>query len=214
MITMAPLLILILSIFMLAPFLPITRHPGMRAGAARLRTGTRSALTRAASLAVVSGALAACGDGDEPASTALATVLEFPVPAAHAAPPSSLLPAEELPSLTTLYAHSTINIRSQPSRAASVVRTLHAGDSVTVADPEDGWSAVLERGETTGYVSRTTNSLRRSRPDAIRPLLPSGRSRSRRGSSGSQVYHLGPRGGCYYYTGSGRKEYVDRSLCH
>lgn len=30
----------------------------------------------------------------------------------------------------------------------------------------------------------------------------------------SHQYHLGPRGGCYYYTGSGRKEYVDRSLCH
>ncbi|MEZ0611990.1 hypothetical protein ACAW74_25990 [Fibrella sp. WM1] len=29
-----------------------------------------------------------------------------------------------------------------------------------------------------------------------------------------QVYHLGPRGGCYYWTNSGRKEYVDRSLCH
>jgi uncharacterized phage infection (PIP) family protein YhgE len=27
------------------------------------------------------------------------------------------------------------------------------------------------------------------------------------------VYHTGPRGGCFYYTGSGRKEYVDRSLC-
>lgn len=26
-------------------------------------------------------------------------------------------------------------------------------------------------------------------------------------------YHLGPRGGCYYYGGTGRKVYVDRSLC-
>jgi hypothetical protein len=27
-------------------------------------------------------------------------------------------------------------------------------------------------------------------------------------------YHLGPRGGCYTYSSSGRKRYVDRSLCH
>lgn len=29
-----------------------------------------------------------------------------------------------------------------------------------------------------------------------------------------QYYIRGPRGGCYYYTSSGRKEYVDRSLCN
>lgn len=28
------------------------------------------------------------------------------------------------------------------------------------------------------------------------------------------LYHTGPRGGCYYLTASGRKQYVDRSLCN
>lgn len=33
-------------------------------------------------------------------------------------------------------------------------------------------------------------------------------------STSSQYYIRGPRGGCYYLTGSGRKQYVDRSLCN
>ena len=30
---------------------------------------------------------------------------------------------------------------------------------------------------------------------------------------GNRTYVKGPRGGCYYVTASGRKEYVDRSMC-
>lgn len=37
--------------------------------------------------------------------------------------------------------------------------------------------------------------------------------RSTRASS-TPYYIRGPRGGCYYITGSGRKEYVDRNLCN
>lgn len=33
-------------------------------------------------------------------------------------------------------------------------------------------------------------------------------------TSSTPYYIRGPRGGCYYITGSGRKEYVDRSLCN
>lgn len=212
---MAPLLALILFISMLALVLSMARHAAARAGSARPRTGMRAALIRAGSLAITVGALTACGETSEPASTALATVLDFPVPAAHAATRSGFLPAAESPSLTTLYAHSAIRIRSRPSRSASIVRTLRAGDSVTVADPEDGWSAVLERGDTTGYVSRATNSLRASRRGTIQPLMGSGNAYqpSGHGSSGSRVYHRGPKGGCYYYTGSGNKQYVARSVC-
>lgn len=32
-------------------------------------------------------------------------------------------------------------------------------------------------------------------------------------SSAEAQYHLGPRGGCYTLSTSGRKQYVDRSLC-
>jgi hypothetical protein len=33
------------------------------------------------------------------------------------------------------------------------------------------------------------------------------------GASAVGAYHTGPRGGCYIITASGRKRYVDRSLC-
>lgn len=33
------------------------------------------------------------------------------------------------------------------------------------------------------------------------------------GSAGSSGYYVGPRGGCYTYTASVRKRYVDRSNC-
>ncbi|WP_460926286.1 hypothetical protein [Spirosoma agri] len=33
-------------------------------------------------------------------------------------------------------------------------------------------------------------------------------------TSQARTYYTGPRGGCYYLTGSGRKQYVDRSLCN
>lgn len=34
-----------------------------------------------------------------------------------------------------------------------------------------------------------------------------------RPASSYRTYYRGPRGGCYYLTGSGRKQYVDRSMC-
>lgn len=33
-------------------------------------------------------------------------------------------------------------------------------------------------------------------------------------AAGSRQYYTGPRGGCYYLNASGKKEYVDRSLCN
>jgi hypothetical protein len=66
---------------------------------------------------------------------------------------------------------------------------------------------------------------RRSRIDKEQPLLPTEQapspdippdksSQGSRGVSSSSGYIRGPRGGCYYYSGSGRKVYVDRNLCN
>lgn len=197
--TMSPLLVLILATSLIV--LAFRMRPV---------TTPRAAPIRMASLAFLAGALSACGDAPEPGLADLV----YPVPA-HAATPSRFAALPDVPALTTLYAHSTINIRSEPSRTASIIRTLATGDSVIVGEPVDDWSAVIEGGATTGYVSRSTNSLQTSRPAAIRQLLPSGRSRSSgRGSASSRRYYRGPRGGCYYYTDSGNKQYVDRSVCN
>jgi hypothetical protein len=44
----------------------------------------------------------------------------------------------------------------------------------------------------------------------VRDVSPS----STRVSGAGNGYIRGPRGGCYYYSGSGRKVYVDRNLCN
>lgn len=48
---------------------------------------------------------------------------------------------------------------------------------------------------------------------AEKPSVTSKAVRNYRRSYSSQTYYTGPRGGCYYITASGRKQYVDRSLC-
>ncbi|UHG92529.1 hypothetical protein [Spirosoma oryzicola] len=53
----------------------------------------------------------------------------------------------------------------------------------------------------------TTRPSYRAKP-SYRP-----KTQSRSSSSSSQYYIRGPRGGCYYLTASGRKQYVDRSMC-
>jgi PBCV-specific basic adaptor domain len=40
------------------------------------------------------------------------------------------------------------------------------------------------------------------------------RSGSTGRSYGARTYYQGPRGGCYYYSSSGKKVYVGRSLCN
>ena len=44
-------------------------------------------------------------------------------------------------------------------------------------------------------------------PGTQTPTMPSS------GQTGARKYITGPRGGCYYVTASGRKQYVDHSMC-
>lgn len=48
------------------------------------------------------------------------------------------------------------------------------------------------------------------------PAAPAGQAPAvptRSTTKGDKTYVTGPKGGCYYVTGSGRKQYVDRSMC-
>jgi hypothetical protein len=113
------------------------------------------------------------------------------------------------------YIHGTLNVRAEPRGSASVVRTLRRGDYVQLG-PKDanGWAALYSAGSTEGYVYRASDLVQRQSPTArsLAGTSSSGGGGSRR-SSGSRVYHTGPRGGCYYYNRSGNKQYVDRSNC-
>lgn len=66
-------------------------------------------------------------------------------------------------------------------------------------------SSVLSTPARTGVASSPANS------NVSTPRTS--RSHARRSYSTYHVYIRGPRGGCYYITGSGNKQYVDRSLC-
>jgi len=77
-----------------------------------------------------------------------------------------------------------------------------------------GWM----HGDTLEFVNTSSPSRRLSEqsitPDYTpRPSPPSG-GRTPRTSSVDSDYIRGPRGGCYYISGSGRKVYVDRSMCN
>jgi hypothetical protein len=58
-----------------------------------------------------------------------------------------------------------------------------------------------------------SHSANTSRPIRSRSGSVQSSDSSSRSSSGRTLIR-GPRGGCYYYSGSGRKVYVDRSLCN
>ncbi|HEX2203216.1 MAG TPA: SH3 domain-containing protein [Longimicrobium sp.] len=125
-----------------------------------------------------------------------------------------------------LYIHGTLNVRKAPDRSAALVRTLSRGEVVRLGrKDENGWAPIYSpSGDREGYVYRASDLVRstapRTRPAEAAPsgTRPSGGASastgSRRRSGGSSGYYTGPRGGCYTYSASGRKRYVDRSYCY
>lgn len=126
-------------------------------------------------------------------------------------PPSYAVPASA-PSAPEqrdwLYIHRTLNVRSQPNRSAAIVRTLQRGDRVRMG-PKDanGWAPVYDGDAPSGYAWRESDAVQLG-PPPLRAVSPAPRPRGE-----SRVYHIGPRGGCYTYSASGNKRYVDRSYC-
>jgi hypothetical protein len=111
------------------------------------------------------------------------------------------------------YVHGSLNVRSGPNTTASVVRTLNRGDYVYLG-PKDsrGWAELRGAdGRVDGYVYRASPLVKTTAP-GVRQVR-SGGGATRRSSSGANGYYTGPRGGCYTYSASGRKRYVDHSYC-
>lgn len=123
------------------------------------------------------------------------------------------------------YLHSAMNVRQGPGEEHPVLWTMKRGDRVELG-PKDanGWAAVYSAGGTgvpAGYLYRASEQVRSFAPRAAsgtpRSAAGSGGSASggsRRSSAADRGYYTGPRGGCYTYSASGRKRYVDRSLCN
>jgi hypothetical protein len=142
----------------------------------------------------------------------------------------------------TRYASETLKLRAGASLRARVLATVAAGSAVEVRDCERGdgeWCLVvfnrnrgfvearlLDANLSSGAAQPLSGQLY---PLAAQPLrspspasTPSARSgasttaRERSPASGSNArgYYRGPRGGCYTFSASGRKRYVDHSYCN
>jgi hypothetical protein len=127
------------------------------------------------------------------------------------------------------------NLRETPAQASEVKQEVTVGTSIKVLDRKGAWY-VVRIDDSVGWMHGNTFRLgsgsgiqqpspvleddaspspaaNTSRPSRARSgTVPSNESVSR--SSSGRTLIRGPRGGCYYYSGSGRKVYVDRSLCN
>ena len=128
--------------------------------------------------------------------------------------------APPAPGADQLYIHEPLNVRSEPNKQGSTLRTLPRGTAVRVG-PKDanGWAPLYDyAGNADGYVYRASDAVRTYPAPEPTPATPNSRSASsastRRSSAESRGYYTGPRGGCYTYSASGRKRYVDRSNCN
>jgi hypothetical protein len=127
--------------------------------------------------------------------------------------------APPAPTTDQLYIHEPLNVRSEPSKQGATLRTLPRGTAVRLG-PKDanGWAPLYDfAGNADGYVYRASDAVRSYPAPERAGSAPKARSLSggstRRSSSDSRGYYTGPRGGCYTYSASGRKRYVDRSYC-
>lgn len=105
------------------------------------------------------------------------------------------------------------NLRGTPNSNGKIVDTVSEGAALQVLQQKNVWFLVQStdfvgwiHGDTIKYSSNAFG-LTRSSP-APRP------ARVSKPPASSGNYIRGPRGGCYYINGSGRKQYVDRGLCN
>lgn len=159
--------------------------------------------------------IAMCAAPDEPSSS------RAPVSSTGYSTPAVTQPGYGSPASTEprewFYIHGTLNVRAAPKRSAAIVRTLRRGDLVQLgAKDANGWAPLYSGGAAEGYVYRASDLVRTRAPAAEGPAdhASGGGTRSRRSSAADRGYYTGPRGGCYTYSASGRKRYVDRSYCN
>ncbi len=155
--------------------------------------------------------LGMCGDSDGPSSSD-----RYP---ARYSMPSYSAPSYTAPATTEtrewFYIHGTLNVRAEPDKDAAVVRTLRSGDYVQLGPKDDnGWARLYSSGSKEGYVYRASELVQRQAPSARSAASASRGGGSHRSGAANRGYYTGPRGGCYTYTRSGNKRYVDRSYCN
>lgn len=120
------------------------------------------------------------------------------------------------------------NLRDTPSVASASEQEVAEGTVIKVLDEKLPWYVVRVgnrvgwmHGNTIEFIGIQNPATETPRQQTVVPDQPSAPSLPRRESSaetpprttsGNRSYIRGPRGGCYYYSGSGRKVYVEPSV--
>ncbi|HKO44863.1 MAG TPA: SH3 domain-containing protein [Pyrinomonadaceae bacterium] len=117
------------------------------------------------------------------------------------------------------------NLRDMPNVTSTSILEVPEETLVKILDEKLPWYVVRignrvgwMHGDTLEFVITSTPAPRLSEqtitPDYTpKPLPPSG-GYTPRSNDANPHYIRGPRGGCYYISSSGRKVYVDRSMCN
>jgi len=117
------------------------------------------------------------------------------------------------------------NLRDMPNVTSTSILEVPEETLVKILDEKLPWYVVRignrvgwMHGDTLEFVNASTPSQRLSEqsvtPDYARKTSPPSGGHTPRSSRANPDYIRGPRGGCYYISASGRKVYVDRSMCN
>lgn len=112
------------------------------------------------------------------------------------------------------------NLRETPSMTGLAQGEVPEGTVVKILDEKLPWY-VVRVGDRVGWMhgatllalDNATSSAEREPVKVIKSEEAYSLPQPTR-STADKMYIRGPRGGCYYVSGSGRKVYVDRSMCH
>jgi hypothetical protein len=114
------------------------------------------------------------------------------------------------------------NLRETPSQSGAVKQEVPMDTEIKVLDSKGPWY-VVRVDDTVGWMHGSTFRFADASPTTSEAETPVpstgirttsvGDSPSTPSTSSKGPYIEGPRGGCYYYSASGNKVYVDRSLC-
>ena len=117
------------------------------------------------------------------------------------------------------------NLRDMPNVSSTSILEMPEETLVKILDEKPPWYVVRignrvgwMHGDTLELVSTSTPSQQLSEqsitPDYTPKTSPPSGGYTPRSRSADPDYIRGPRGGCYYISPSGRKVYVDRSMCN
>jgi len=122
------------------------------------------------------------------------------------------------------------NLRDTPSVVSTSEQEIAEDTIVKVLDEKLPWYVVRAgnrvgwmHGNTLEFIHTEASVPEKRRQTVVPEYIPSTPPAARRespsetsthSSGANSGYIRGPRGGCYYLSGSGRKVYIDRSMCN